>query len=77
MRRLALALALIAVAARSQVDETTPGWFAFDMPGLDAATGTPVDLSALNAEPAGKHGFLRGGGGGATGGGWARRTRGR
>ncbi len=46
-------------AAFGQVDGTTPGWFEFDMPGLATAPGTAVDMSALNAEPAGKHGFVR------------------
>jgi hypothetical protein len=60
MKRLLALLAIVfAIPARCQVGESTPGWFAFDMPGLEAASGTPVDLSALNAEPAGKHGFLR------------------
>jgi hypothetical protein len=60
MKRLLAVLAIVlAVPARCQVDANTPGWFPFDMPGLEAESGTPVDLSALNAEPAGAHGFLR------------------
>lgn len=60
MRRLVLALvALAAIHVRCQVDDSTPGWFPFDVPGLDVPPGSPVDLSALVQEPAGNRGFLR------------------
>lgn len=39
--------------------ESRPGWFPFPMPGLAAPSGTPVDMSGLNSEPAGKRGFIR------------------
>jgi len=60
MRHLAAFAALFCLAtAFAQVNEETPGWFAFDIPGLEAPSGTPVDLSGLTTEPAGKSGFLR------------------
>ena len=60
MRRLSFLLALFSAAAvRCQVDDGTPGWFAFPIPGLDAAGGTAVDLSRLNPERVGAHGRLR------------------
>ncbi|MBN2452047.1 MAG: cellulase family glycosylhydrolase [Lentisphaeria bacterium] len=40
----------------AQVRADTEGWFPFDMPGLEAASGTAVDFSGLNAEPAGARG---------------------
>ncbi len=59
MRRALLPALVAASVVSGQVDKTTPGWFEFDMPGLAAAAGTPVDMSGMNAEPAGKHGFVR------------------
>lgn len=60
MQRLALALAtLFAFHAFGQVDTATPGWFVFDVPGLEVPEGSPVDLAHLNAEAAGARGFLR------------------
>lgn len=49
-------LSLAAMAANSwAVDESTPGWFAFTIPGLDTSE-TFVDMSSLNAAPAGDNG---------------------
>lgn len=48
----------MASPASAQVNSSTPGWFPFSIPGYDAAP-TPIDLSSLNAKPAGKDGFLR------------------
>lgn len=60
MTRLALAFAILSVLpAFAQVDTSTPGWFVFDVPGLEMPEGSPVDLGYLNAEPAGARGFLR------------------
>jgi hypothetical protein len=60
MRHLAAFAALFSLStALGQVNENTPGWFAFDMPGLEAPSGTPVDLSGLTTEPAGGSGFLQ------------------
>jgi hypothetical protein len=60
MQRLALAFAaLFAFHAFGQVGTATPGWFVFDVPGLDVPANSPVDLAFLNAEAAGAHGFLR------------------
>jgi hypothetical protein len=53
------ALSLERIREEASPSETRSGWFPFPMPGLAAPSGTPVDLSGLNAEPAGKHGFLR------------------
>ena len=53
------ALLLLAVSCFAQVDSSTPGWFEFDIPGLDVPDGSPTDMSWLNAEPAGKHGFVQ------------------
>ena len=46
------------MAARA--DDSTPpaGWFVFTMPGLDSSP-TPIDLSGLNANPAGTDGYIR------------------
>lgn len=44
---------------RAQVDASTPGWFVFDVPGLDVPDGSPTDMSWLNTQPAGASGFLR------------------
>ena len=57
---LSLSLSLLAaLGLRAQVSEGTPGWAVFDVPGLEAPAGTPVDLSFLNEGPAGAHGFVR------------------
>lgn len=45
--------------ATAQVSPETPGWIAFDMPGLEAASGTPVDLGGMNTGAAGARGFVR------------------
>jgi hypothetical protein len=47
---------VLSVPAASQ--DPPPGWFEFAIPGLDASP-TPLDLSALNAAPAGTDGFVR------------------
>ena len=52
-------LLLLAAPSFGQVDSSTPGWFEFDVPGLDVPDGSPVDMSWLNAEPAGKLGFVQ------------------
>lgn len=62
--RFALGLALFAASwvlspCAGQVGATTPGWFVFDVPGLDAPDGSPADVSWLNAEQAGASGFIR------------------
>ena len=57
-RRLLPAL-LLSYACQAQITDKTPGWFPFAMPGLSGPAGTPVDMSRLNAEPAGKRGFIR------------------
>ena len=44
--------------AHAQVNASTPGWFAFTLPGLDS-TATAIDLSGLNALPAGTNGFIK------------------
>jgi len=43
----------------SQVASQTRGWFEFLVPGLDVPEGGPLDLSWMNNEPAGFHGFVR------------------
>lgn len=42
----------------AQVQPGTPGWFAFDMPGLDAPAGGVADRSGLTVEAAGTRGFV-------------------
>jgi hypothetical protein len=61
MKRILFVFAVCVVAARcgAQVSTSTPGWFEFDMPGLEVPEGSPVDMSWLNAEPAGKSGFVQ------------------
>lgn len=54
-----LAMSWVPRPCGGQVDASTPGWFVFDVPGLDAPDGSPADISWLNAEPAGAAGFLR------------------
>jgi aryl-phospho-beta-D-glucosidase BglC (GH1 family) len=51
-------LVLLTSTAWAQVNNNTPGWFPFNVPGDDASR-TPMDLSSLNPKPAGKDGFLR------------------
>ena len=53
------AFLLLAVSCFGQVDSSTQGWFEFDVPGLDVPDGSPADMSWLNTEPAGKHGFVQ------------------
>ncbi|MBO4527899.1 MAG: hypothetical protein J5743_09740, partial [Victivallales bacterium] len=50
---------LISLAVCAQVTPETPGWTAFEIPSLEAPSGTPVDVSFLSPEPAGSHGFIR------------------
>ena len=61
MLRLLVAVGVCVIATRcfAQVDSSTPGWFEFDVPGLDVPDGSPVDISWLTTEPAGKDGFVR------------------
>ena len=47
----------MATGVQAQVNQDTPGWFEFVVPGLDASE-TPVDMSFLNPEPAGTTGFV-------------------
>src|SRR5581483_11343195 len=42
----------------AQVNENTPGWYRFTVPGLDASA-TATDLSRLNPGRAGADGFIR------------------
>ena len=44
---------LISLAVCAQVTPETPGWTAFEIPSLEAPSGTPVDVSFLSPEPAG------------------------
>ena len=37
-------LLLLAVSGFGQVGSSTPGWFEFDVPGLDAPDGSPADM---------------------------------
>lgn len=41
------------------VDQTTPGWIEFEVPGLDVPESSVGNVGFLNKEPAGSHGFLR------------------
>lgn len=50
---------VVGAASYGQVSLETPGWSDFVIPGLELPAGSHVDLSALNPEPAGKHGFIR------------------
>ena len=45
-------------ACWAQVTEETPGWFEFDIPALEIPDASSVSLARLNAEPAGRHGFV-------------------
>jgi len=56
-----LVVGLAAAVACAAQDNGRAGWFPFVIPDLaDTHTaGTPIDLSFLNAEPAGAHGHLR------------------
>ncbi|NIA15134.1 MAG: hypothetical protein GWP08_13765 [Nitrospiraceae bacterium] len=49
---LAVTVCCMPVACMAQVNENTPGYFAFSIPGLDA-TPSFTDMSFLNSEPAG------------------------
>ena len=61
MKKLLITLSFCSITAlcNAQVNSSTSGWFIFDMPGLEVPDGSPVDMSWLNAEPAGKHGFVQ------------------
>ncbi len=50
---------LMCFAVCAQVTPDTPGWTAFEIPSLEAPSGTPVDVGYLTKEPAGSHGFIR------------------
>lgn len=50
-----LACACVASVCLAQVDENTPGWFPFTIPGLESSV-TPIDLSHLNEDEAGQSG---------------------
>lgn len=52
-------LGVVAFQCGAQVSTSTPGWFEFDVPGLDVPDNSPVDMSWLNADPAGMHGFVQ------------------
>ena len=57
----ALGLATSGVVAQQANNPVEDDWFEFVIPTLasDETTGTPIDLSFLNPEPAGSNGFLR------------------
>ncbi|MEL7237650.1 MAG: carbohydrate binding domain-containing protein, partial [Planctomycetota bacterium] len=66
LRHLTAAVAALAVAGSVVADDegyspVEEDWFEFVIPTLatEATTGTPIDLSFLNSEPAGANGFLR------------------
>ena len=59
LKRTLLSALASSLTVSAQVTEKTPGWFPFPMPGLEAPAGAPVDMSWLNAEPAGRHGFVQ------------------
>lgn len=48
-------------AASARAQDPHEGWFPFVIPDLadEETAGSPIDLSYLNPEPAGAHGFLR------------------
>lgn len=59
MKKALVTLISLSAYVMGQVNETTPGWAVYDVPGLEAPSGTVVDVSYLNTEPAGSHGFIR------------------
>ncbi|MCX7044206.1 MAG: cellulase family glycosylhydrolase [Candidatus Sumerlaeota bacterium] len=62
MKKIFVIVFLVCLApcgALAQVSLDTPGWFVFDMPGLDAPEGGAADMTALSAEKAGQSGGLR------------------
>ena len=42
---------LMCFAVCAQVTPDTPGWTAFEIPSLEAPSGTPVDVGYLTTEP--------------------------
>ena len=61
MRVSIILVGLAASVACAAPDDGRQGWFPFVIPDLadEQTAGTPIDLSFLNAEPAGTHGHLR------------------